>query len=50
MRWATRHYDDILLALWQHLLMVGTALLIAFVISLFLGIISSRRPRLYAPY
>ncbi|BBV75693.1 glycine/betaine ABC transporter permease [Raoultella planticola] len=48
MRWATRHYDDILLALWQHLLMVGTALLIAFVISLFLGIISSRRPRLYA--
>ncbi|WOJ29946.1 ABC transporter permease [Citrobacter koseri] len=48
MRWATRHYDDILLALWQHLVLVGTAMLIAFAISLFLGITTARRPRLYA--
>ncbi|MDM2994588.1 MULTISPECIES: ABC transporter permease [unclassified Citrobacter] len=48
MRWATRHYDDILLALWQHLVLVGTAMLVAFAISLFLGITTARRPRLYA--
>ncbi|EPR1415268.1 ABC transporter permease [Citrobacter koseri] len=48
MRWATRHYDDILLALWQHLVLVGTAMLMAFAISLFLGITTARRPRLYA--
>lgn len=48
MRWATRHYDDILLALWQHLVLVGAAMLMAFVISLFLGITTARRPRLYA--
>lgn len=48
MRWVTRHYDDILLALLQHLLLVGVAMLVAFVISLFLGITTARRPRLYA--
>ncbi|WP_054178761.1 ABC transporter permease [Trabulsiella odontotermitis] len=48
MRWVTRHYDDILLALMQHLLLVGVAMLVAFVISLFLGITTARRPRLYA--
>ncbi|ENT2990958.1 ABC transporter permease [Raoultella planticola] len=48
MRWATRHYDDILLALWQHLVLVGAAMLMAFVISLFLGITTARRARLYA--
>ncbi|MBJ9823731.1 ABC transporter permease [Citrobacter koseri] len=48
MRWATRHYDDILLALWQHLVLVGAAMLMAFAISLFLGITTARRPRLYA--
>lgn len=48
MRWATRYYDDILLALWQHLVLVGTAMLMAFAISLFLGITTARRPRLYA--
>ncbi|KNC88502.1 ABC transporter permease [Trabulsiella odontotermitis] len=48
MRWITRHYDDILLALLQHLLLVGVAMLVAFVISLFLGITTARRPRLYA--
>lgn len=48
MRWATRHYDDILLALWQHLVLVGAAMLMAFTISLFLGITTARRPRLYA--
>lgn len=42
MRWATRHYDDILLALWQHLVLVGTAMLMAFAISLFLGITTAR--------
>lgn len=48
MRWATRHYDEILLALWQHLVLVGSAMLIAFIISLFLGIFTARRPKLYA--
>ena len=48
MRWATRHYDDILLALWQQLVLVGAAMLMAFAISLFLGITTARRPRLYA--
>ncbi|MGE2105228.1 ABC transporter permease [Citrobacter koseri] len=48
MRWATRHYDDILLALWQHLVLVGAAMLMAFAISLFLSITTARRPRLYA--
>lgn len=48
MRWVIRHYDDILLALMQHLLLVGVAMLVAFVISLFLGITTARRPRLYA--
>ncbi|EOI1328527.1 TPA: ABC transporter permease [Citrobacter koseri] len=48
MRWATRHYDDILLALWQHLVLVGAAMLMVFAISLFLGITTARRPRLYA--
>ena len=48
MRWATRHYDDILLALWQHLVLGGAAMLMAFAISLFLGITTARRPRLYA--
>lgn len=48
MRWATRHYDDILLALWQHLVLVGAAMLMAFAISLLLGITTARRPRLYA--
>ena len=48
MRWVTRHYDDILLALMQHLLLVWVAMLVAFVISLFLGITTARRPRLYA--
>jgi len=48
MRWAPKHIDEILLALWQHLLLVGSAMLIAFVISLFLGIFTARRPKLYA--
>ena len=48
MRWAPRHYDDILLALSQHLVLVGAAMLMAFAISLFLGITTARRPRLYA--
>lgn len=47
MKWAPTHLDDIALALWQHIVMVGIAITISFAISLALGIWTSRRPRIY---
>ncbi|MBJ7222204.1 MULTISPECIES: ABC transporter permease [unclassified Brenneria] len=48
MRWAPKHLDDIALALWQHLCLVGISLACAFVIAMLLGIWSARRPKTYA--
>src|SRR5918992_4829098 len=48
MRWAPNHIPDILEALGQHLLLVFVSVLIAFAISLFLGIWGARRPAIYA--
>jgi osmoprotectant transport system permease protein len=48
MRWTPNHIPEILEALGQHLLLVFTSVLIAFAISLFLGIWGARRPAIYA--
>ncbi|QKJ86279.1 ABC transporter permease [Paramixta manurensis] len=48
MRWATRHWDDILRALLEHLMLVGVSLSCAFVIAMVLSIWSARRPKVYA--
>jgi osmoprotectant transport system permease protein len=48
MRWTPNHIPEILDALGQHLLLVFTSVLIAFAISLFLGIWGARRPVIYA--
>ncbi|MDB5553897.1 MAG: transporter permease [Rhizobium sp.] len=48
MRWAHKHIPEILLAVWQHLLLSVTSVLIGLAIALVLGIICARRPRLYA--
>jgi osmoprotectant transport system permease protein len=43
--WAIENYDRLLLALWEHLQLVGVGLLIALVIGVPLGVLSARRPR-----
>ncbi len=48
MRWTLTHLPDIAEAAWDHIVLVAISIAIAFVISLALGIWSSRRPRLYA--
>lgn len=48
MRWAHKHIPEILLAVWQHLLLSVTSVLIGLAIALVLGIVCARRPRLYA--
>ena len=48
MRWAPRHLDDIGLALWQHTLLVITAVGVALIFALVAGIWSAHRPRAYA--
>ncbi|CAN7598234.1 MULTISPECIES: ABC transporter permease [unclassified Rhizobium] len=48
MRWAHKHIPEIALAVWQHLLLSVTSVLIGLAIALVLGIICARRPRLYA--
>ncbi|WP_410012917.1 ABC transporter permease [Sodalis sp. C49] len=48
MRWAPKHLDDIGLALWQHLYLVGISISGAFIIAMILGIWSARRPKTYA--
>jgi osmoprotectant transport system permease protein len=46
--WTFRNWDNIALALWEHVVLVGISITIAFAISLLLGIWASRRPRVYA--
>lgn len=48
MNWAHKHIPEIALAVWQHLVLSITSVLIGLAIALVLGIICARRPRLYA--
>jgi osmoprotectant transport system permease protein len=48
LNWAPKHIPEIALAVWQHLLLSITSVLIGMVIALVLGIACARRPRLYA--
>jgi osmoprotectant transport system permease protein len=48
MSWTFRNLDNIGIALWEHIVLVGISIAIAFAISLALGIWASRRPRVYA--
>lgn len=48
MRWAHKHIPEIALAVWQHLLLSVTSVLIGLAIALVLGVVCARRPRLYA--
>jgi osmoprotectant transport system permease protein len=48
LNWAPKHIPEIALAVWQHLLLSITSVLIGTVIALVLGIACARRPRLYA--
>jgi len=46
MTWTIENYDRLLVALWEHIQLVGTGLLIALAIGLPLGVLSAQRPRL----
>lgn len=48
LKWAPKHIPEILLALWQHVLLSVSSVLIGLVIALILGIACARRPKLYA--
>ena len=48
MKWTLNNYDRLFAALVEHVWLVGLALAISLVIALPLGIVSARRPRLYA--
>ena len=48
MSWTFDNYDRLLAALGEHVLMVATALAISLAIALPLGVLSARRPRIYA--
>ena len=47
MNWAPKHIPEIALALWQHLVLSVSSVLIGLAIALVLGIVCARRPRLY---
>ncbi len=47
MSWTLENYDRLLVALWEHVRLVGIGLAISLAIGLPLGIVSARRPRLY---
>lgn len=47
--WIAGHVDDILAAVWQHLVLVVVPLAVGFAISLALGIIAVRRRGVYGP-
>lgn len=48
MNWTPKHVPEILTALWQHLALCLSSVLIGCLIALILGVICARRPRLYA--
>jgi len=47
MQWFLRNWDQVAIALWEHIAISLTALAIAFVLSLGIGIVAARRPRVY---
>jgi len=47
MSWTLENYDVLAVALGEHVLMVGTALVLSLVIALPLGILTARRPAFY---
>lgn len=47
MTWFLRNWADVATALWEHVAISLTALTIAFVLSLAIGIVAARRARLY---
>src|SRR6266480_3674826 len=48
MQWFLRNWDQVAIALWEHVTISLTALSIAFVLSLAIGVVAARRPRIYA--
>jgi len=48
LNWAPKHIPEIALAVWQHLVLSISSVLIGLAIALVLGIVCARRPRLYA--
>lgn len=48
MKWAPKHIPEILLAIWQHLVLSVSAVLIGLAIALVIGVACARRPKLYA--
>jgi osmoprotectant transport system permease protein len=46
--WTPKHLPEILTALWQHLVLSLSSVLIGCIIALILGILCARRPTLYA--
>src|SRR5436190_6378867 len=48
MQWFLRNWDQVAIALWEHVAISLTALSIAFALSLGIGIVAARRPRIYA--
>lgn len=48
MKWAPKHIPEIALALWQHVLLSITSVLIGLTIALVIGIYCARRPKVYA--
>ncbi|SDP47194.1 osmoprotectant transport system permease protein [Rhodoferax sp. OV413] len=47
MKWFLRNWPDVLYALWEHIAISFTALVIAFALSLAIGVLAARRARLY---
>lgn len=47
MTWTLENYDRLLIALWEHIQLVGIGLAISLLIGLPLGIVSARRPTFY---
>jgi osmoprotectant transport system permease protein len=48
LKWAPKHIPEIALAVWQHLVLSISAVLIGLAIALVIGIFCARRPRVYA--
>lgn len=47
MSWAIENWDRLLVALWEHIQLVGVGLAISLVVGLPLGVLSARQPRFY---
>lgn len=47
MTWTLENYDRLLVALWEHVQLVGVGLAISLAVGLPLGVLSARKPRVY---